>query len=94
MSANVAETYGWLALAANAAQAINGLGGASIGGFLCVTSGSLKITQTNTGGATVVDTMAVTAGVFYPIPAEVPQSIVLFATLTGGAAGTFFGNQR
>lgn len=86
----VTEVFGYRPFAANGAALLVGSGGGTIGGFLCVTSGSLKLTEGVGGaGATVTDTMAVTAGTFYPLPFAIPPGTFLFATLTGGAAGTF-----
>lgn len=58
---------------------------ASMGGFLAKISGTISVTS---GGATVVDAVPVTAGVYTPIP--ITDSPVLVVTLAGGAAGTLF----
>lgn len=82
----VQESFGFLVMAANAAAPLFGSTGGNTGGFCCTASGSLKLTKTS-GGATVVDTIPVTAGVFLPLPFVFSEGIT--ATLTGGAAGTF-----
>lgn len=90
----VEESYGAIAFAADADGLVIGLtNGGTIGGYWCTTSGSIKLTQNTSGGATIVDTVAVTAGTFYPIPLAVPPGMGVYLTQTGGAAGTFFANQ-
>lgn len=90
----VEESYGYVQFAADADGLVIGLtNGGSIGGFLCQTSGTIKLNKDTSGGATIVDTLAVTAGIFYPIPLAVPPAMGVYATLAGGAAGTFFCNQ-
>jgi hypothetical protein len=63
--------------------------GGKIGGFLCTTTGTLKLTLTDAAGDTVVDTVAVTEGVFLPMPFGFGPTVVVYATLAGGAEGTF-----
>jgi len=57
----------------------------SMGGFLAKITGTISVTR---DGATVVDAVAVTAGVYTPIP--IGEGPVLVVTLAGGAAGTLF----
>ena len=88
MPQDVQEVYGPLALTASGIV-ISGAGGA-LGGFLCTTAGSLKLSYSSDGsGATIVDTVAVTAGIFLPLPFAFGPGQVVYATLTGGAKGTF-----
>lgn len=88
---NVTESYGAVPLAADVDAVIAG-GLGSIGGYLCTTAGSIKLTWDTAGGATIVNTMAVTAGIFYPVPMAIPPNKNVFCTQTGGAAGTWFVN--
>lgn len=61
-----------------------------VGGFLAKTSGTISIT--NGDGVTVVDAMAVTAGVYTPIPFRLRgngvTTVAPVVTLAGGASGT------
>lgn len=84
----VNESYEPTPAAANSTTQVIGSAGGSLGGFLCVVSGSVKLTYT-TGGATIVDTCPVTAGVFLPMPFTFPPGTGVTAVLSGGAAGTF-----
>lgn len=88
----VEESYGAVPFAANGTGVINGAQGIALGGFLCTASGTLKLTKDTGGGATIVDTLAVTAGAFIPIPLTLGPGFSVFATLAGNAAGTFFVN--
>lgn len=57
----------------------------SIGGFLCITSGTVSVEDYN--GIVLVDKLPVTAGVYHPIPIYLGQhggEVVL----AGGASGT------
>lgn len=61
--------------------------GGHIGGFLCTTDGTLKITAGETsGGADIVSQISVTAGTYYPMPFYCQTGA--YAVLTS-AAGTF-----
>lgn len=64
--------------------------GGALGGFLCTTAGTLKLSYGALGASTtIVDTFDVAEGVFYPMPFMFPvASEPVYATLTG-AAGTF-----
>lgn len=79
----VQESFSPVVIVANGAAITQAIG--SMGGFCCVNSGSLKVTKTS-GGGTIVDTCAVTAGVFLPMPFVFAESWTV--TLSGGAAGT------
>lgn len=57
-----------------------------VGGFLCKTSGAISINKIY-GGALIVDTIPVTAGVYTPIPFFIGVTGFI-VTLTGGASGT------
>lgn len=39
-----------------------------VGGFLCVTTGTIGITTNTTPPRTIVPTLSVTAGIYYPMP--------------------------
>lgn len=87
MSSPVQESYRPLALAASGA--VIGQSGGAIGGFLCTTTGDLKLSYGAAGaGETIVDTVPVTAGVFLPMPFIFPPGVTVYATLTA-AKGTF-----
>lgn len=89
MSAKVEESYGYQVFAANATGAITHGSEGALGGFLCSTSGTLTLTET-VGGATVVASMPVTAGIFHSMPFLVPRAAASFTVvLGGGASGTF-----
>lgn len=84
----VDETYGYRKMIASAV--LLGTGGGSIGGFLCTVSGSIKLSEGVDGsGNIIVDTVPVTAGVFLPMPFAIAPGTAVYATLTGGAQGTF-----
>lgn len=58
-----------------------------VGGFICATTGTIKITEGETsGGATILDTTAVTGGVFLELGLICPLGA--YVTITS-AAGTF-----
>jgi hypothetical protein len=82
----VQETFSYKPLTASGV--LLGSSGGALGGFLCTVAGTVKITEGQSGaGATIVDTLAVTAGTFYPMPFATPTGA--YATLAGGAQGTF-----
>lgn len=88
MSSPVQESYRPLPLAASGL--VLGQQGGALGGFLCTTTGTLKLSYGNDGsGETIVDTVAVTGGVFLPTPFIFPPGVTVYATLAGGAKGTF-----
>jgi hypothetical protein len=71
-----------------ASGALCGSAGAVLGGFLCVTSGTVALDYgTDATGTDIVPTMAVTAGVFHPMPFSLTREA--YATLAGGATGVF-----
>lgn len=85
---DVQEVFSPKPLAASAA--IIGLDGGSIGGFLCTTSGTVSLNLGIDGSGTlIVDAVPVTAGVFLPMPFTIPPGVGMYATLAGGAEGTF-----
>lgn len=87
----VQEQYGALALAASGI--ILPASGGELGGFLCTTTGTVKLSYGADGsGATIVDTVAVTAGVFLPMPFSFGAGQPVYATLAAGAKGTFAAN--
>lgn len=84
----VNETYSAKALAASGA--ILGTNGGVLGGFFCTTAGTLQLNEGIAGaGALVVASFAVAVGVFYTLPFNFPPGVACYATLAGGAAGTF-----
>ena len=88
MSSPVQESYQPLPLTASGP--VIPITGGAIGGFLCTTAGSVKLSYRIDGsGATIVDTVAVTAGTFLPMPFLFAPGTPVYATLTGGCKGTF-----
>lgn len=85
MAVPVQECFGYKQMSDSGA--LLGSGGGALAGFLCTTSGTLKLTVTDGAGATIVDTCTVTAGVFLPLPFTFTHAV--YATLAGGAVGTF-----
>lgn len=58
-----------------------------IGGFLCKTSGTITVATRDPTPVTLVNAVAVTAGIYTPIPFYVgPNGSTI--TLAGGASGT------
>lgn len=84
MSAIVQEAYSYKLLAASAqVKASDGL----LGGFFCTTAGTIKVWDSaSAAGAVMIDTTAVVAGVFYPMPFAFINGC--YITLAGGATGT------
>lgn len=80
---DVRESFSAIPMAANVARQI---GGASIGGFLAVTTGLLTLTDAD--GTVLVNLVPVTAGVYTPIPFRFRTSAGGTITLSGGASGT------
>lgn len=66
--------------------AVVGGRGGLLGGFLCTTSGTLQLRDGDASGTVIVPSVAVSAGVYYPMPFGF--STGLYAELTG-AQGTF-----
>jgi hypothetical protein len=63
-------------------------GAGTLGGFLCTTTGTVTLYDgTDATGTAMVSSFPVTAGVFHPAPFSFGTG--LYATLGGGAAGTF-----
>lgn len=83
---NIRERYPAKAVGANSTTTILGQ---SIGGFICVTAGT--ITVKNSRGTTVLDTMPVSAGVFYPLPIYVGSDPTGQFITAGGASGSLLG---
>lgn len=72
-----------------ASGVVIGVNGGALGGFLCTVAGSIKLTVGVDGlGTTIVDTLPVSAGTYIPLPLALMTAA--YATLTGGAQGTFF----
>lgn len=65
------------------------LTGNSVGGFLCVADGTITVMANKEDGSqiTIVDTLPVSAGIYYPIPFYLGKNngVVI---LSGGAKGT------
>lgn len=84
----VMESYGAKPMAASGQ--LLGLKGGNIGGFLCTVAGSVKLDASQDGsGAVIVNTIPVVAGTFYPMPFAFGTGAGVYATLAGGAQGTF-----
>lgn len=82
MSSRVREAYKPVPMAANATLI---LGAHTLGGFIAKTTGTISITDTNTG-TTVVDAVPVTAGVNLPLLMNFDNGCTV--VLAGGASGT------
>lgn len=82
----IKERYSPIVLAANGSATLTG---SMVGGFLCITSGTITITGLTDAGAsrTIVNALPVTAGVYYPIPFYIGEKGGT-VTLAGGASGT------
>lgn len=81
----VNEIAGYVVLSASGQVA--GPGGGLVG-FLAATAGTVAVTTgTTAGGANIVLTTAVAAGQWLPMPFATPTGA--YATLAGGATGTF-----
>lgn len=79
----VQERYTPQPMAANSSYVVRG---ASVGGFLAVTSGTLTITAAT--GAVLVNAVPVSAGIYLLLPFTFPSSDGATITLAGGASGT------
>ena len=82
---NVKEAYTPYRLAANASFAVEG---PQMGGFLCAADGVLTVA--NRDGVTLVDTLPVSAGVYYPLPLRFGGAGGGVVTLSSNARGTVF----
>lgn len=83
----ITERYQPLPLAANSTTLIRS---DHIGGFLCTTSGTITVVVNNdigTGTTTIINALAVTAGVYYPLPFYLGKTGGSITT-AGGAIGT------
>jgi len=81
---NVRERFRPQPMAANASFRIRG---PNVGGFLATVSGTLTLTDA-VSGDTLVNAVAVTAGIYTPIPFVFTSSEGGTVALAGGAAGT------
>jgi hypothetical protein len=81
---NVRERFRPQPMAANSTYVIKG---PNLGGFLATVSGTLTITD-NTSGTVLVNAVAVTAGIYTPLPFVFDASAGATVVLAGGAAGT------
>lgn len=87
MAQPVNESYAPRPLAASGL--VIGANGGALGGFLCTTTGTVRLSYGSDGsGAAIVETFDVTEGVFYPMPFAFPPGVYVYATLVA-AAGTF-----
>ncbi len=86
--AAVSERYVPHLMAANATFTVP-QGKDAIGGFLCTVGGVLNA-YVDDGTTKFINALAVTAGIYYPIPAYVGPSGQAKVVLSGGAAGTIF----
>lgn len=85
----VRESYNPKPMAANVSLDVHG---SALGGFLAVTSGTLTVTAADAlgnGAVVLVNAVPVTAGIYTPIPLDVPATGYTVA-LAGGASGTLF----
>jgi len=80
---NVRERFRPQPMAANSTFVIKG---PNLGGFLASVSGTLTLTDAD--GTVLVNAVAVTAGVFTPLPFVFNSSQGATVVLAGGAAGT------
>jgi hypothetical protein len=80
---NVKEAYTPYSLSTNATLQV---AGPQMGGFLCVTAGTLTVTDLD--GLVEVNALPVTAGIYYPIPIRFGGAGGGVVTLAGGASGT------
>lgn len=78
---HIKERYTPVPMAANATYITTS---DQIGGFLCKTAGTISVVAK---GVTLVDAVAVAAGVYYPLPFYVGDTGATI-TLGGGAVGT------
>lgn len=58
-----------------------------IGGFLCTASGTITIQTNDPTPKTIIPTLAVTAGIYYPMPFQGSHQGII-VTSAAGAAGT------
>lgn len=79
---NVNERYSAMPIAANGNFGV--VSANQVGGFACVTSGTL--TLTNGKGLVIISGFPVTAGVYHPLPFYTSDGFVV--QLAGGASGT------
>lgn len=81
----VQERYTPIPIAANTTVTVRG---SALGGFLCTTSGTLTVIRNDGGGntTTLINAMAVTASVYYPLPFFLGQNGGTVTT-AGGAVG-------
>jgi len=83
----VQELFTPAAIAANGTRAFTQ--GQGIGGFLCTVGGVLNLGLGSDGSGTkLVNTLNVTAGIYYPLPTSVGADMAI--VLSGNAAGTVF----
>ena len=78
----IKERYQPQPVGVNATVAISG---ESIGGFLCLTAGTVTLTSNQNGA--VITALPVTAGVYVPLPFYLGVAGGTFTT-AGGASGT------
>ncbi len=80
---NVKEAYTPYPVAADGTVVVNG---PQMGGFLCVTGGT--VTVTNDDAVVLVNALPVTAGVYYPMPIRFGGHGGGKLVCAGGASGT------
>jgi len=81
----ITERYNPLVVAADSTEVINGN---AIGGFLCTASGTVTVTANAGDGKdayTVINALAVTAGVYYPMPFYLSKNGGTVTTASSGA---------
>ena len=81
----IQERYRPVAIAANATATLPAT--CNIGGFLCKTAGAITVVDSK--GVTVIDAVAVSAGIYTPMPFQLAGGgTPIVVTLSGGAVGT------
>jgi hypothetical protein len=81
----VRERYTPVVIATDSTNKINSN---AIGGFLCTDTGTVTLiaeAQDGKAAVTILDTFAVTAGVYYPMPFYLSSNGGTFTTAGGGA---------
>lgn len=83
MSAYVQERYKPVQIGVNATVSTPSN---ALGGFLCVTAGTISIVTNTTTPRTILPTFTVTAGIYYPLPFHTSLEGATI-TAAGGASG-------
>jgi hypothetical protein len=81
----IQERYAPTVVAANTAVDIPGAG---VGGFICTASGTITLVAKAAAGkpqTTLINALAVTAGLYYPLPIYLGRNGGTFTTASSGA---------